>query len=91
MATGVSSCWRVKSRLDARLMAATFADRILRATDRLATLPRSGRVVPEVGREIIREIFVSNYRIIYRVGKGDVHILTIHHGARLPDSMRIGL
>ncbi|MGH9341024.1 MAG: type II toxin-antitoxin system RelE/ParE family toxin [Acidobacteriota bacterium] len=34
---------------------------------RLAKLPHSGRVVPELGRPDIREVIYGFYRIIYRV------------------------
>jgi len=40
-------------------------------------------MVPEVGREDIREFIVQGYRIIYRVLADEVEILTVHHGARL--------
>lgn len=75
---------------DSTQLAAAFADRILRATDQLAKFPRLGRIVPEVGTESIREIIVGNYRVIYRLGSEEVHILTVHHGARLLDATRIG-
>jgi toxin ParE1/3/4 len=70
-------------------MAATFADRVLRATDQLARHPRLGRTVPEIGMERIREIIVGSYRVIYRLGNDEVHVLTVHHGARLLDTGRI--
>ena len=68
---------------DAPRYAELFAERVLRATDRLAKFPLSGRVVPEIGRENIREVIVQNYRVIYRVLYDQVEILTVHHGARL--------
>lgn len=40
-------------------------DRILTATDRLLSFPRSGRIVPEVGDESLREILVGFYRVVY--------------------------
>ena len=67
---------------DAPHIAQIFAARSFDAVDRLAEFPLSGRVVPEVGRPEIREIFVSSYRIIYRFTSDAVVILTIHHGAR---------
>ena len=70
---------------DAPQVAAAFADRVLRATDRLANFPRLGRVVPELGIENIKEIVVSSYRVIYRIRQEEVHLLTVHHGARLLD------
>jgi plasmid stabilization system protein ParE len=74
---------------DSPQLAAAFADRVLRATDRLARYPRSGRSVPGLGIDNIREIIVGSYRIIYRVCHDDVHLLTVHHGARLLDSTKI--
>jgi plasmid stabilization system protein ParE len=71
---------------DAPEMASIFADRVFRATDRLAEHPRSGRVVPEMGQERLREIILGNYRIVYRLVGEDVQVLTVHHGARLLDT-----
>ncbi len=68
---------------DAPRYSELFAARVFRATDRLVDFPRSGRIVPEVGREDIRELIVQGYRIIYRVLADAVEILTVHHGARL--------
>jgi len=74
---------------DAPQVAATFADRVIRATDRLASFPRMGRVVPEFGIENIRELIVGSYRVIYRVREDEVHLLTVHHGARPLDSAKV--
>ncbi len=71
---------------DAPAMASVFADRIFQATDRLATHPRSGRIVSEFGREDLREIIVGSYRVIYRLRGEDVELITLHHGARLLDA-----
>ncbi len=74
---------------DAPPLAAIFADRVLRSTDRLARHPRLGRVVPELGIENIREIIVGSYRVICRIRQDEVHLLTVHHGARLLDAAKI--
>jgi len=66
---------------DSPRMAAAFAERVMRATDRLASYPRLGRTVPELGHENIREVIVGNFRVIYRVRPDAVQLLTIHHGA----------
>lgn len=68
---------------DAPRYAEAFAGRVFRATERLAQFPRSGRVVPEIGRDDIREIVVQHYRVIYRYLPDEAQILTVHHGARL--------
>lgn len=41
---------------DTPQIAATFADRVVTATDRLESHPRMGRVVPELGLEDLRPI-----------------------------------
>jgi toxin ParE1/3/4 len=74
---------------DAPQVAAAFADRVLRATDRLASHPGLGRAVPELGVQHIKEIIVGSYRVIYRVRADEVHLVTIHHGARLLDITKI--
>ena len=74
---------------DSPQLAATLADRVVRATERLASYPRSGRAVPELGIENIREITVGSYRVIYRIRQDEVHLLTVHHGARLLDATKI--
>ena len=74
---------------DAPPLAAIFADRILRAADRLTRHPRLGRVVPELANEDVREVIVGSYRVIYRIQQDQVHILTLHHGARLLDTATI--
>lgn len=53
--------------------------------DRLQNFPESGRVVPEVKRPNIREIIFENYRVIYRLERRQVSVLTVRHGRqRLP-------
>lgn len=74
---------------DAPQVAAVFADRAFRATDRLLRHPRLGRIVPELEIETIREIILGNYRIIYRIREEEVQVVTIHHAARLLDVGKI--
>ena len=73
---------------DSSYYARVFANDIFIAAERLEQFPRSGRVVPEVGREDIREILFGDYRIIYRIIPDEVEILTVYHSARLLDSFR---
>jgi plasmid stabilization system protein ParE len=58
-------------------------ERIVAAVSLLASSPRSGRVVPEVGDESLRELIHGNYRIVYRLGRDTIEIVTVFHGARL--------
>lgn len=62
--------------------AAIFVGRLVEATDRLVSAPRSGRTIPEIGRPDCREIIYGAYRIMYRQAGRDVWITGVIHGAR---------
>jgi len=40
-------------------------------------------VVPELRREDVREVIEGNYRIVYRVTKASVEVLTVFEGHHL--------
>jgi len=63
--------------------ASLTAQRIITAAERLAQFPASGRIVPELDRPEIREVIYGPYRIVYRLLPDAVHILTVHHSARI--------
>ena len=65
-----------------------FVIDVLYAVDRLNQFPRSGRVVPEINVQAIREGILGSYRIIYRLGQNCVEILTVFHGSKLIDPSR---
>jgi toxin ParE1/3/4 len=65
--------------IDRPLAAEAWVEEILSAVERLADFPESGRVVPEVRREEIREVIQGDYRIIYRTDPDQVSILTVRH------------
>ena len=58
---------------------------IFDAGERLSHFPNRGRLVPEAGRQEIREIYFGNYRIVYRVEAIRIAILTVRHLRRLLD------
>jgi len=63
--------------------ASAVAERIFARPDpQLVNFPYSGSVVPEYGREDIREVFVDSYRIIHQVLPQEVRILTVIHSSR---------
>ncbi|EPX63753.1 hypothetical protein D187_006162 [Cystobacter fuscus DSM 2262] len=39
--------------------------------------------MPEIEREDIREVLLRSYRIVYRVGRGGIEVLTVFEGHRL--------
>jgi len=71
---------------DSPAFARMFAKKVFEAVGRLALYPESGRMVPEVNSRDIREVILGNYRIIYRVNKSVVEILTVYHSSRLLDA-----
>ena len=55
----------------------------LRTQARRATrFPRSGRVVPEFGREDLREFIFRGYRIVSLLRADDVFVLSVFEGHR---------
>jgi plasmid stabilization system protein ParE len=59
--------------------------------DRLSEFPLSGRVVPEIEDDEVREIIYGAYRVFYQVGEV-VEVLTVRHGSQLlrEDEVRPG-
>ena len=66
-----------------------FVIDVVNAVDRLLEFPISGRMVPELKDKTIREMILGHYRIVYRIENETVHVLTVHHGARLLDPSRL--
>lgn len=70
---------------DNRLAAEQWVSGVFDAGERLSHFPKRGRLVPEAGREEIREIYFGNYRIVYRVEANRIAILTVRHLRRALD------
>jgi plasmid stabilization system protein ParE len=66
-----------------------FIRRLIKSTERLRRLPLSGNIVEELRHRDVREILHGNCRIIYRVARNRVEILTVYHAARLLDERAI--
>jgi len=66
--------------------ASLLVEQIVAAVGRLESFPESGRVVPEVGDESLREVIHGAYRIVCRIQAESVQVVTVHHAARLPDA-----
>lgn len=68
---------------DSPRAAEALVDRLLTATERLASFPESGRVVSELPGLGYREIIVGSYRVLYRLEGNTVWIAAVVHGRRL--------
>jgi toxin ParE1/3/4 len=63
---------------------------LFKVTDRLELFPESGRAVPEIGLPDFREIiYLSAYRVIFRVETARVAILTVRSCAQLLDESEL--
>ncbi len=56
---------------------------LIGAARQLESFPASGRVVPELRRDDVREVLVGLYRVIYRVRATNVRIVMVLHSAQL--------
>ena len=64
---------------DSAAAAEKWINMVFAKTGRLKTFPESGRIVPEINNNNFRELIYGNYRIIYRIERKQVSILTIRH------------
>ena len=60
-----------------------FINKIFKKVEKLAEYPQRRRKVPETNREEIREVFLGEYRIIYRLEKNKIIVLTIRNFKQL--------
>jgi plasmid stabilization system protein ParE len=67
---------------DSLLYAQKVTDEIVETSDSLTSLPRRGRIVPEIESENIREIFLYSYRMIYEITDHSIYILALLHAKR---------
>ena len=67
---------------DSPKYAAVLVSEALAAASSLDILSKRGRVVPEINDADTRELFVCNYRLIYRIGDDAVRIIAFIHGSR---------
>ncbi len=47
-----------------------------------ARMPMSARIVPEIQRDDVREVFLRSYRIVYGVRDDHILVLTVFGGGR---------
>ena len=68
--------------------ATRFIKKIRNSVAGMKRFPEAGGKVPEARGIELREIFVGNYRVAYRVLDRTIEIVSVIHGARiLPDSL----
>ncbi len=68
---------------DNPIAARRWIARLQEKANSAALAPGAGRVVPEVEKTDVREVFLRSYRIVYRVLQNEIHVLTVFEGHRL--------
>ena len=61
-----------------------FGNFLIKHTERLGQFPELGRVVPELNDDLIREIIVRAYRVVYRIDhrKRLIEVIRFWHAGR---------
>jgi plasmid stabilization system protein ParE len=67
---------------DSPKRARQFVGALIERGDSLSENPRRGRPVPEISNPHIRELIIKNYRIVYRLRRDQIEILTVFEGHR---------
>ena len=68
---------------DAPRRAVAFEKRIIKEVNRLRRWPYLGSVLDELGLVDVRQFFVKDIRIVYRVDLPLIKILVVQHGSKL--------
>jgi plasmid stabilization system protein ParE len=68
---------------DSEKYASIFAKKVMAIVKSIPDFPKAGRVVPEYDDENLREKILGNYRIVYRIKRDIIEIVTISSGSRL--------
>lgn len=63
--------------LDKPSVAVLWAEKIFSSVEILTEFPKSGRIVPEINRNEIREIVQGNYRVIYKIKPKEILVLVV--------------
>ena len=68
---------------DSPQRAEEFVDYLIERSEVLKNNENIGRIVPELSSDSIRELLIKNYRLVYRIEKSEIIILTAFEGHRL--------
>lgn len=75
-------------RRDSAFYARAVVAKIVAESRSIPEFPLRGRMVPELGDEAIRELFVYSYRLVSRVEGEQILMVAVIHGKRLLESIQ---
>lgn len=64
---------------DSRYYAKKVVQDIRQLVDELNDLPKMGRMVPELNEDVVRELLLYSYRIIYETKDKEIFVLAVVH------------
>ena len=67
---------------DSHFYSKSFVREIINASLSLKEFPERGRIVPEFSNSAVHELFIKEYRLIYKIEESRIVILGIIHGKR---------
>jgi len=62
--------------------ARAWVGKLRAAAESAARMPLAARIVPEVQRDDVREVFVRSYRIVYGVREDHIFVFTVFGGGK---------
>ena len=65
--------------LDKPSVSRKWIESVINEVEKLASFPKAGRIVPELKTDQYRELIMGNYRIVYKLKKSEIHVLTIRN------------
>ncbi|MCF6271273.1 MAG: type II toxin-antitoxin system RelE/ParE family toxin [Melioribacteraceae bacterium] len=72
---------------DSDFYARSVVTKILNTSRKISQHPYICRIVPEIKNENIRELFIYNYRLIYKINNHTITIVAVIHGKRLLENI----
>lgn len=63
--------------------AESFVNALIEKGELISINPHIGRIVPEFSSPEIRELIIKNYRMVYKLEKEEVVIITLFEGHKL--------
>ena len=61
------------------LYAALIVERLYTSAEEVQAFPRRGRKVPEVDHEMLRELIVEGYRLVYQIFEDRIEVVAVLH------------
>lgn len=67
---------------DSPIYAKCVVEELIQKTIGLDELPRKGRMVPELNQDVVREVSLYSYRILYEIKSSHIEVLAVIHKRR---------